>query len=74
MTTPNKLFIIQTKDRVIRIQEFRMENNFNPISRPVEQFNSSDLVQDGIVGVVGHVVRSDGGKGVSFKGEYSSFE
>jgi hypothetical protein len=61
MTTPNKLFVIQTEDRVVRIQEFRMENNLNPISRPVEQLNSSDLVQDGIVGVVGHVVCGDWG-------------
>jgi hypothetical protein len=61
MTTPNKLLVIQTKDRIIRIQEFRMENDFNPISRSVEEFNSSDLVQDGIIGVVGHVVCGNGG-------------
>jgi hypothetical protein len=36
MTTPNKLFIIQSKDRIIRIQEFRMEYHFNPIARPIE--------------------------------------
>lgn len=73
MTTPNKLLIVQTEDRIIRIQEFRMENNFNPVGGSVEQFDSSDLVQDGIICVIGHVVCGDWGKGVSFKGKDSTF-
>jgi len=44
MTTSNKLLVVQTKDRVIGVQELGVENDFDPISRPVEEFNSSDLV------------------------------
>jgi len=36
MTTPDKLFVIQTKNRIVGIQEFRMENDLDPIRRPVE--------------------------------------
>jgi hypothetical protein len=74
MTSPDKLLVIQSEDRVVCIQEFRMEDNLDPITRPVEQLDPSNLVEDGIVGIVGHVVGSNGRERVSLKGEYSSFE
>lgn len=61
MTSSNKLLIIQAQNRVVRVQEFRMEDDLNSISRSVEQLNASDLVQDWVVRVVGHVVSCDWG-------------
>ena len=74
MTTPNEFLVIKTQNWVVGIQEFRMENNLDPISRPVEEFNSSDLVQNGIIGVIGHIVRGDGWERVSLEGKDSSFQ
>lgn len=74
MTTPDKLLVVETQDRVVGVEELGMEDHLDSVGRPVEQLDSTNLVQDRIVRVVGHVVSRDGGKGVTSKGEDSSFE
>lgn len=65
MTTSHKLLIVKSQDRIIGVQKLGVENDFYSISTSVEELYSSDLVENGIVGVVCHVVGHDGGEGVS---------
>jgi hypothetical protein len=74
VTTSDKLLVIKTQDRVIRVEELWVEDDLDPIGGSVEQLDPSDLIQDWVVGVVGHVVRDDGWEGVSLQGEDSSLE
>lgn len=74
MTTSDKLLVIQTQDRVVGVKELGVEDNLDPVRGSVEQFDPSDLAEDGIVGVVGHVVRGDGRERVSLEGKDSSLE
>lgn len=74
MTSSNELFVIETENRVVRVQELGMEDNLDSIRISVEELNSSDLIEDRVVGIVCHVVGNDGRKGVAAKSEHSSFE
>ena len=74
MSPSNKLLVVHPENRIIRIQEFRVKEDFDSIRSSVEQLNPSNLIEDRIVRVVGHVVRGYGRKGGSTKGEDSSFE
>lgn len=74
MTTSDKLLVVKTQDWVIRVEEFWVEDDLDPIGGSVEQLDPSDLVQDWVIGVIGHVVRHDGWEGVSLQGEDSSLE
>jgi len=60
VTTSDKLLVIQSKDRVVRVEELWVEDDLDPIGSSVEEFDPSDLAEDRIVGVVGHVVSRDG--------------
>lgn len=51
-----------------------MEDNLDSVRGSVEQLDSSDLIQNWIIGVVSHVVGSDWWERVSLEGEYSSLE
>jgi hypothetical protein len=61
MTSSNEFFIIKAENRIIAIQEIRMEDDFDTVVTMIEEFDSTDLVEDRIVGVVGHVMSNDGG-------------
>lgn len=74
MATSDKLFVIQTQNRVVRVQELWVEDDLHSIARSVEQLDSSDLVQDWVGTVVGHVVGNDRWQRVSLEGEDSSLE
>ena len=74
MTSPHKLLIIQPQDRVIRIQEIRMEHNLHPIVMPIEQLHASNLVQNRVRTVVDHVVRHDRWERVPLEREDAAFE
>ena len=51
-----------------------MEDDFDSVVVVVEELNSSNLVEDGIVGVVRHVVRRDRWERVALEGKYTAFE
>lgn len=74
MTTSDKLFVIQTQDRVVGVQELGVEDDLDSISRSVEQLDSSDLVQDWVGGIVGHVMSDNRRERVSLERKHSSFE
>jgi hypothetical protein len=74
VTTSDKLLVIETQDRVVGIQEFRVEDDLDSIRASVEEFNSSDLVQDGVGAVILHVVGDDGGKRASLESEDSPLQ
>lgn len=59
MASSHELFIIQSKNRVIRVQEVRMEDNLDTIVVSVEELHSPHLVQNRISAVVRHIVRRD---------------
>ena len=60
MTPPNKFFVVKTQKWIIRIQEFRMKNHFNPVFSFVVQVYFSDLVKDRVMAVVCHIVCHNG--------------
>ena len=57
MAAPHKLLIVHTQDGVVAVQEVRVEDDLHAVRRVVEQLHTTDLVEDRVVGVVGHVVR-----------------
>lgn len=62
MTTSNKLFIVETQDWVVGVEEFWVEDNLDSIARLIEKVNASDLVEDRVGGVVRHVVGNNRGE------------
>lgn len=74
VTAPHKFLIIKSQNRIVGIQEFRMEDDLDSIGASVEQFDPSNLVQDRVGAVVLHVVGDDGGKRAPLESEYSSLQ
>lgn len=56
MTTSNKLFIVQSKQGVVGVQELGMEHNLDAIRRVVKESQSTELAQDRILAIIRHVV------------------
>ena len=74
MTTPHKLLIVQAQNRVVRIQEFRVEDDLDTVRRAVKQLHAADLVQDRVARVVGHVVGDDGRERVALERKDAALE
>ena len=72
MTTTDKLFIVEAENRVVRVEELWVEDDLDPVRGSVKELDTSDLTEDWIVGVVGHVVGRDWRERVSLEGEHSS--
>ena len=67
MTSTNKLLVVKAQNRVATVQKVRMEYDFHAIVAVVEQFDSANLVEDRIIGVVSHVMSDNRGKRISFQ-------
>ena len=67
MAPTNKLFIIKAQNRVVAIQEIGMEDDLDTIVTMVEEFDPTNLVEDGVVSVIGHIVRHDGWERIPFE-------
>jgi hypothetical protein len=74
MTAPDELLVIQPKNRVVGVQKLRVEDDLDAVLTPVEELAPPNLVQDGVVRVVGHVVSRDGRERVTTKGEDATLE
>lgn len=74
MATSHKFFVIKTEDWVVRVQEFRVEDDLDSVGASVEEFHSSDLVQDGVGAVILHVVGNDRGKRASLESKDSPLQ
>lgn len=74
MATTDKLFVVEAEDGVVGVEEFRVEDDLDSVRRAVEQLNPADLVQDRVVGIVGHVVGRYRRERVSLEGEDSALE
>jgi hypothetical protein len=74
MAPSHKLLIVQPQDRVIAVQEIWVEDDLDAVAGVVEQLHAPDLVQDRVVGVVGHVVRHNRGQAVALERKDPSFE
>ena len=59
MATTNKLLVVHAKDWVVRVQKIRMEDDLNAVRLIVEELNATNLVEDGVVVVVRHVMSGD---------------
>ncbi|KAH3681838.1 hypothetical protein WICPIJ_007198, partial [Wickerhamomyces pijperi] len=56
VATSDELVVVQWQDWIVGVQELRVEDNLHTVTWVIEQPDSSDLVQDWVVGVVLHVV------------------
>lgn len=74
MATTHKLFVVQTKNGVVRVQKLRVEDDLDSIRASVEELDSSDLIQDRVGAVVLHVVGDDRGKRVPLQRENSPLQ
>lgn len=74
MTPSHKLFIIKTQNRVIAVQEIRVEDDFNSVGTAVEQLHAADLVENGISRVLDHVVRDDGRERIALERKDAALE
>ena len=70
----NEVVVIDGKHGVGRAQELGVEDNLDAVRRLVEKLAASDLVENGIFAVVGHVVCNDGRKSVALHGEKAAAE
>jgi len=60
MTSSNEFLVIKPKNRIVAIQKIGMENDFDAIVAMVEKFDSTNLVENGVANVIGHIVSDDG--------------
>lgn len=74
MATPDKLLVVQAKDRVVGIEELGMKDDLDAVRAAVEQLHAPDLVQDRVVRVVRHVVRRHGRQRVAAQREDAALE
>ena len=74
MAATDELLVVHTKDWVVAVQEVGMEHHLDAVRRVVEQLNATDLVQDGVIVVVGHVVRCHGRERIALEGEDSTLQ
>lgn len=73
VASSHELFVIQSQYRVIRVQEVRVEDNLHSVVVSVEQLDATDLVQDRIMRIVGHIMRRDWWQRVTLESEDSPF-
>ena len=62
MASTNKLLVVKAQNRVATVQKVRMEYNFHAIVAVVEQFDTANLAENWIVGIVGHIMSDNWGK------------
>ena len=74
MATPHKLLVIHSEQRVVGAQELRVEDNLYTVLARVEKLDLANLVQDGVLVIVGHVVGNDRGEGIALQCENAALE
>ncbi|KAH3664964.1 hypothetical protein OGATHE_003779 [Ogataea polymorpha] len=74
MTASDELVIVQRKNRVAGVEEFRVEDDFHAILAGVEQMALADLVEDRVVCVIHHVVGHNWRQRVSFQRKHASLQ
>ena len=74
MRASDKVVVVEREDRVSRVEEFRVKDDFNAVRGMIEELDAADLIQDRVIIVVNHVVRYNWGKGVAFHGEQATAE
>lgn len=70
----HELVVVEGQHRVGGIQKLGVEDDLDAVGRVVEELHAPDLVEDRVLGVVGHVVRDDGGQAVALHGEEAAPE
>ena len=74
MAASNKVFIVQPEQRIVGAQKLGVKDDFDSIFRTIKQLDASDLIQDRIVGIIGHIMRDDGRKGISLQCKDTAFQ
>lgn len=59
MASADKFFIVHPKDGVVRVQEIGVEDDLHAVCLRVEHLYSTNLVENRVIVVVGHIVSSD---------------
>jgi hypothetical protein len=62
VASTNEFLITKPKNRLI--PKVRVKDNLHAVVAMIEKCNSAYLVEDGIIGIVGHIVSNDGGQGI----------
>ena len=60
MAAPHKLLIAQTEQRVVRVQEVRMEDDLDPVLGAVQEAASLERLDDRILVISNHIMSCDG--------------
>ena len=74
MATSYEFLIVQAQNRIIGVQEIRVEDNLHSIIVSIEKLHAANLVQDRIIAIVEHVVCCNSRKRVALKSENTALE
>lgn len=74
MATTDELLVVQAEDGVVRVQEVRVEDDFDTVGSVVEELHAPDLVQNRVVVVVCHIVCRDRWQSVTLEGKDTTLE
>lgn len=74
VASTNELLVVHAEDGVVAVQEVWMENDLDAVMGVVEQLNASNLVENGIIVVIGHVVCRYGREGVALESKDATFQ
>lgn len=74
MGAAHELVVVEWEDGVGGVKELGVEDDLDAVGGVVEELHAADLVEDRVLGVVGHVVRDDGWEAVALHGEEAAAE
>ena len=74
MGAADEVVVVEREDGVGRVEEFGVEDDLDAVGWVVEQLYAPNLVEDGVFGVVGHVVCYDGWEAGSLHPEEAAAE
>ena len=74
VASTNELLIVHAQDGVVAVQEVWVEDDLDAVMRVVEQLDTSNLVENWIVVVIGHVMCRYGREGVALQNKNATFQ
>ena len=74
MASTNELFIVQTKNRVVGVEEIWVEDNLDTVVLRVKQLDTTNLVENRVASIVSHVVSRHRRERVALKSKDTTLE
>lgn len=72
MRATDEFIVIHGQHGIRRVQEFGMEDDLNTVRRMIEELHTTNLVQDGILVIVHHVMSNNRRQRIALHGKEAS--